>query len=88
MTCKEFVDFLMDYFSGSLHPMERASFEAHLHECADCVAYLDSYEKTIQLGKAVCCRENDPVPEDVPEDLIQAILHARPELRQQPFDHS
>ena len=79
MTCREFVDFLMEYLAQELAPTERAAFEEHLAGCRACVAYLKTYQETIRLGK-LAYREDDPLPEEVPEELVQAILHARKRL--------
>jgi anti-sigma factor RsiW len=75
MNCREFTDFLDDYLSGAQPAGERAEFEKHLALCPQCVAYLDSYRKTVQLGKASCA--DDSPPADAPDELIQAILRAR-----------
>jgi anti-sigma factor RsiW len=74
MTCREFTDFLMEYLSGELSACERAEFERHLAECSDCSAYLQSYQETIKLGKAVFTDLDAFVPQDVPEKLVQVIL--------------
>lgn len=42
--------------------------------CPSCVAYLKTYEQTILLASA---SGDDPVPGQVPESLVQAILAAR-----------
>jgi hypothetical protein len=42
--------------------------------CPSCVDYLKTYEKTVLLAKG---SGNDPVPSEVPESLVTAILHAR-----------
>jgi Putative zinc-finger len=52
-TCREFVNFLLEYLSGELPAPERAEFERHLAKCPDCSAYLHGYHETITLGKAV-----------------------------------
>ncbi len=77
MTCRDFVEFLSEYLSDELPARERAEFEAHLAECPPCVAYLDTYQKTIQLGKTAYALPDDQVPDTVPEELVQAILAAR-----------
>jgi anti-sigma factor (TIGR02949 family) len=77
MNCKEFIDFLMDYLGGELPAEARSCFEEHLHECPQCVDYVDMYKQAVQLGRAVCCREEEDVPPEVPEDLVRAILAAR-----------
>lgn len=77
MTCKEMVDFLMAYLERELPSGERARFEEHLRACPPCEVYLDTYRRTVELGRAVCSQADDPVPEDVPEELVAAILAAR-----------
>ena len=76
MTCREFVDFVMAYLDSELDPSVRETFDTHLAECPPCIAYLDSYQETIRLGK-LCEAPEGPVPEDVPEGLVRAILAAR-----------
>jgi len=78
MNCREFTEFLHEYLFGDLPAEQRAEFEKHMAECPWCVAYLDSYRKTIQLEKAAFSSPGDaPPPADAPEELIQAILSAR-----------
>jgi anti-sigma factor RsiW len=78
MNCREFTEFLHEYLFGNLPAAERAEFDKHLADCPWCVAYLDSYRKTIQLEKAAfAASQDEPPPTDAPEELIQAILHAR-----------
>jgi len=78
MNCREFTEFLHDYLFGDLPADERAEFDRHLGECPWCVAYLDSYQKTMQLERAAFPAPKDaPPPADVPEELVQAILRAR-----------
>lgn len=78
MNCREFTEFLHEYLFGNLPAEERAEFEKHLVECPWCIAYLDSYRKTILLEQAAFCTSEDaPPPSDAPEQLIQAILLAR-----------
>ncbi len=77
MNCREMTDFLMTYLDDELPASQREAFEEHLEACPPCVRYLDSYRESIRLGKAVCARDDGPVPEDAPEALIQAILAAR-----------
>ena len=65
----------MGYLDDELPPGQRAEFDRHMATCPSCVDYLNTYEKTVGLAKA--CAANDPVPDDVPESLVQAILEAR-----------
>jgi anti-sigma factor RsiW len=77
VTCREFADFMMDYLSGELSAEQRANFEQHLSLCANCRKYLTSYEESVKLGKAAFDDERDPVPTEVPAELVKAILAAR-----------
>ena len=74
MTCRELIEFLMDYVEGDLPDNQRATFEDHLNRCPPCRSYLDTYRKSVDLT-SICYDED--VPPDVPEELIKAILAAR-----------
>jgi anti-sigma factor RsiW len=78
LTCRECVEFLMDYLDDSLSIEVKATFERHLTACANCVRYLESYRTTTTVcKKAFETGERDGAT-PVPEELIQAILAARP----------
>jgi anti-sigma factor RsiW len=76
MKCRELAEFLMDYATGELPPEVRADFEQHLTRCHNCHEYLVEYENTIKAGKLACTGADADVPDDVPEDLVKAILAA------------
>jgi anti-sigma factor RsiW len=78
MNCREFTEFLHEYLFGGLSDGERAEFEKHLAECPWCLAYLDSYKKTIELEQVAFAGSGDErLPADAPEELVRAILRAR-----------
>jgi anti-sigma factor RsiW len=74
MTCRELIEFLIDYLDGTLAPQERERFDAHLAVCAPCKRYLDSYRKTIRLAKSAVATMDVP---RIPEELVHAILASR-----------
>jgi anti-sigma factor RsiW len=76
MTCRELVDFLMDYLDGELAPDIRRRFDAHLDQCPDCVTYLDTYRETLRLTRELGAADAVAAPE-VPEALVRAVLAAR-----------
>jgi anti-sigma factor RsiW len=81
VTCRELIDFLDDYVAGALTDDQRQLFEEHLEICLDCANYLDSYRRTVALGKAAfepAIPAEAPVPSVVPAGLVKAILAARP----------
>jgi anti-sigma factor RsiW len=66
MSCTELVDVITDYLEGTMAPVDRVRFEAHLGECPYCVNYLEQMRGTIDaLG-------------ELPEESIDA--EARDEL--------
>ena len=74
ISCRELIDFILDYLEGDLEPQQRFEFERHLAVCRSCRAYLQTYQATLELEKMV------RVPRDlseVPEDLVEAILASR-----------
>jgi anti-sigma factor RsiW len=73
MTCSDLItNFISDYLDGSLPPDTLADFEHHLDVCPSCVAYLLTYRMTIAMSGAA--HASRPDAEDVPEDLVKAIL--------------
>jgi anti-sigma factor RsiW len=56
------VRLLADYLERQLSPELRAEFEAHLHECPDCVAQLHTYESTVSLLRSL---HEDELPPDL-----------------------
>ena len=78
MTCREFTEFLDDYIADTLDAQRREAFETHLQECSDCVKYLNSYRRTIELGKEAMTQPSlESAPLELPEGLKQAIHAAR-----------
>lgn len=74
MTCREIADFLTDFLNNELPEAVHADFVAHMVICPDCQRYLDSFKKTIELGRGAF----DPVKEvaNMPESLVKAILRS------------
>lgn len=74
--CGTFESFLMDYHEGTLEEAKRQRFERHLGMCSLCRASYKSYERSIQLGKRLFETETDPLPNDVPSELVNAVVSA------------
>jgi anti-sigma factor RsiW len=77
ITCRAFIEFIGQYLENELAQEEQEKFEHHLTHCPHCVKYLQSYKETIKIGKVALAPTDEPVPTDVPEELIQAILSSR-----------
>ncbi len=76
MTCREALDFLMNYIDGELAPDVRATFDRHLDACASCRAYLANYQQTVRAGKAAFAADSDDQASEMPEELIRAMIAA------------
>jgi anti-sigma factor RsiW len=74
ITCRQLIDFIASYRENELTSDAREEFERHLAVCPSCVAYLETYEQTVLLAKAAA---DDPVPDEIPESLVKAIVDAR-----------
>ena len=77
ISCREFEAFVMAYSDGDLPNRQRIIFEFHLKMCRECRDYLAAYQRTIDVAKTAFEDADAPVPADVPEDLVKAILAAR-----------
>lgn len=77
LTCQQLIEFLSDYLDGQLPLTQRAAFELHLALCRDCRAYLHNFKTTIAASQQAFSDVSEPVPDNVPEDLVQAILKSR-----------
>lgn len=76
LTCRDVIEFLRAYLDGELPPVLCRRFEDHIDACPPCLQYLDSYRETIVLT-ADAFGADERAPDDVPEELVRAILAAR-----------
>ena len=77
ITCRQFEDFILAYLEGELPEKQRFVFELPLTVCRECRASLAAYRRTIEISKRVFENPDLAVPDEVPEDLVKAVLDAR-----------
>jgi predicted anti-sigma-YlaC factor YlaD len=78
MTCKTFEGFIDDYLDSALSSRQKFVFETHLKLCRECREYLQEYASSIYLAKQQAASPTSDVDlENVPSDLINAILAAK-----------
>ncbi len=51
-TCRDATNLLLEFLSGELDPGTNSEFEKHLEICPDCVAFLNTYKKTVELTRS------------------------------------
>ena len=77
MTCREAIAFLIDYLEGDLPLAERRQFDHHLEVCEACRAYLRTYADVVRLGRAIGRDPSADATEEMPEELVLAIMSTR-----------
>lgn len=63
MMCDDITDLIMDYLTGELPPDTALEFEEHLRMCPDCVAFLNTYKKTVQVTRSLQYEDIPPAME-------------------------
>jgi len=53
LTCQQITAFIIDYISQALPEATHALFEAHLRNCKDCVAFLNTYRESIRVTRSL-----------------------------------
>jgi len=77
MTCQEFIEFVWKYLDELLPEEQRETFDEHLAVCPGCVNYLANYSETMRLVGQAFAESDAELPDEVPQELITAILDAR-----------
>ena len=53
ITCQHITALILDYVTGELDPRTTMAFKAHLRICPDCIAFLSTYQKTVQSAQSL-----------------------------------
>ena len=72
-TCKQITAIAYGYLNDTLTPALKRELQRHLRVCPDCVAFFNTYKKTVAVAKAV---QIDDLPANV-RDNILAFLRKR-----------
>ncbi len=67
LRCKDIVDLLEAYLEHGLDPATTQALTAHLADCADCTAFLNTYRRTVDTTREL--RE-----EELPAPLRERLL--------------
>ena len=71
--CREITDLLLDYMTGELDPETVSAFQDHLRLCPDCVAFLNTYKKTVQVTRSL---RYESIPAEL-EGRVRRFLRQR-----------
>lgn len=53
ITCQRITALILDYVTGELDAETALAFKAHLRKCPDCIAFLSTYQKTVQAAQSL-----------------------------------
>jgi len=69
-TCQYLYDALADYVEGRLSPIIIHEIDSHLILCKNCIVYIKTYRKTVELlGSA----KQVEMPEELKQILMRAL---------------
>lgn len=74
LICKDVTARLGPFLRGELPYPERFSVHHHLASCAQCGRMVERGRDAMNLSKAAAASAADPGPDEVPEQLVRAIL--------------
>jgi hypothetical protein len=64
--CDHITDLILDYLTEELDPGTTSEFEKHMRICQDCVAFLNTYKKSVQVTRSLQY-------EDIPPEMIKRV---------------
>lgn len=67
LRCRDIVELLGDYLDGELGHSTAEALKAHLADCRECTAFINTYRGTVQMTRQL--RE-----EDIPPALRERLL--------------
>lgn len=73
ISCRQLIEFCLDYVEGALPQSEQVDFRRHLSLCPDCVTFFETYQKTPELLREVLATR---IPPSVRES-VRSFLRAR-----------
>ena len=77
MMCDDITDLILDYLTEALPPGTALEFEEHMRMCPDCVAFLNTYKKTVQVTRSLRYEDIPPAMEKrVRQFLAQKVKTA------------
>jgi len=70
ITCEQATALLIEYVTGELDPATTQVLERHLAGCADCVAFLRTYQETIRATRTL---GYDDMPRELQDRLCETL---------------
>jgi len=77
LTCKQFDDFMVDYLEKELPGWQNFMCWMHVIMCRECARFVRQYKQAIELGQKAFDSPDEPVPETIPDELVNAAMAHR-----------
>ena len=71
ISCKQLVDYCLDYLGGTLPHEEVASFDNHLAYCPECVKFFQTYKKTPEVSREALSLKMPSQVRDAVHDFLR-----------------
>jgi len=78
LTCRQVTALILRYLNDELDTKTRRAFDAHLKECPNCTAFLQTYRAT---ASAVHSLSYDDLPPDLQNRALQVVRAKLPKSR-------
>lgn len=76
-TCKDSVEFLLQYLEGDLPEVEARQLQEHLHGCSPCVDFMKTYRVTPKLCKRALAKAMPDEMANRMRDFLRAKLSSK-----------
>lgn len=73
--CRDIVELLDDYVDGALERSVAAALEAHLEDCQDCTAFLQTYRGTMRASRHL---SESQLPPELRQRLLEFLRRHLP----------
>src|SRR5574341_555006 len=80
-TCRRVTSLIAAYLGGELDPAAVSAFEAHVRDCDDCVAFLNTYRKSVEATRRLRYDTLPPKLQDRALKVIRQKTVRRPRRR-------
>jgi anti-sigma factor RsiW len=74
VSCKDVGARLGSFLRGELSFPDRFAIHRHLAHCPNCARLVEEGRDALNVSKSALTRAADPVADEVPEQLVRAIL--------------
>lgn len=75
LRCLDIVELLGEYLDGTLDPATAAALRAHLADCQECTAFVNTYRRTVQTTREL---REEPLPEALRQRLVAFLRQHGP----------